>query len=102
REHRSAKFPKCRVEVSNVQYVAGGVADHYSVADTIRRFDEDIYPTNKARERRLQRKAEHQRYQAERDYSGVPVRKKDRERDEEDRNAGDELCDAIQVVARGR
>src|SRR5437763_13169365 len=102
REQRTAEFPKGGIEVCDVEDIAGRVVDLDAITDTIGSFDENVDPADKARDRRLKSEAQHERDKPERNDRRVPVREQHGQYYEEDRDPAEQICDAIQVVARRR
>ena len=80
----ASEFPKRGVEITNVDHVAGGVADFDAVADAIRPPNEYINPTDKTFHRRLHGQTDDDRADAERGEGCIPVHKNHRDGNQRD------------------
>src|ERR1051325_3420172 len=102
REIIAAELPECRIEIVEVDHVAGGVADLDAITDAIRLAHEDVDPTDETGDWSLKCKSEYQRNQAKRNDRGVPVLKEDRQHKERNHQPDDEPRNTFQVVLVNR
>src|SRR5437870_11020434 len=75
----AAEFPESGVKITHVDDISGSVSDFNAVADSVRRPHQHIDPADEAGDRSLQREAEDERDQADRDNGGIPIDEDDRD-----------------------
>src|SRR6266404_5724179 len=97
----STKFPEGRIEITDVDHIAGSVVDFKRIAHPIWPPHKNINPPDKTGHRSLDRKADDDRENADRNERGVPVHKDDRERNDCDKHRYDQTDNALESEARG-
>src|ERR1700756_1335113 len=91
----ASEFPEGSVKISDVDYVAGGVANLDTVADLKRPADEDVNPGDKAFQRGLHGQADDDGADAQSGDDGVPIHEDHRHSDGGEKQPGDEIKDPL-------
>ena len=86
----AAKFPQGGIEITDVDDVAGCVADLNAVADAVRPTHEDKNPGNETLGRCLDGQTNDDRPDTERGERGIPIHKDDRDSNQRDQHSGDQ------------
>ena len=81
----TTEFPRRGVEITDVDYVACGLAYLYAVTYAKRLANQNVNPRDKAFHRRLHRQPDNDRTDTERSNSGIPIHKNDRDHNQHDR-----------------
>src|SRR4029453_12468235 len=94
------EFPQGRVEIADINYVAGGFADFDAVADAKRLANQNVNPGDKAFHRGLYSQPDDDRTDAERSDCRVPVHKNNRHNNNGDGQRNSQPLDALECETR--
>jgi hypothetical protein len=92
----AAKFPQSRVEVSNVNHVASGIAYFDAVAHTKRLSNQNINPRDETLHWRLHSQSNDDRANTERSHRCVPIYKNNRDDDDPHRESNSQASDTLE------